>query len=377
MKGDNIGIESERHEALQIHADLDVLFDKHSTHQEFIRTVIWCLRSLLNRAIEDEVAKNVLEHGVKRLADVYASSSLWTRSRIIMELHKAHDTCLNLLLVNALRTSYPSASIPVRLLCRRVTGLASESELCLQSYAMAMGSNTNSKLGLAHSDPLKELCRLSLEDVVKVSMSDTHTLFLIRNGDVYGCGVSANFLTGCNCEEIIQKPVRIQFPAEAPRIVDIAAGPHHSVFISPGKIYVCGKNLNYCLGLGDDEGPHALREIELGVTLTEKSTVCTNQYCTVIREDTKIWIAGTVPTATFQTFTLLPDNNAIFSPLSGNVPCRSNCNKLLKMRKGDDKFEGSFALLRSLSQPLFIHSRSCLHIKLHPTAQLNTLKTLR
>ncbi|RCN46800.1 hypothetical protein ANCCAN_07114 [Ancylostoma caninum] len=120
--------------------------------------------------------------------------------------------------------------------------------------------------------------------------------------------------------------------------MDIAAGPHHSVFISPEKIYLCGRNSNYCLGLGDDEGPHALREIDLGVTLTEKSTVCTNGHCTVIREGIEVWIAGTVPNATFQTFTLVSERTAMFSPLSGNALCRSNCNKLLKVRHGDDDF---------------------------------------
>ncbi|KAL6729424.1 hypothetical protein Aduo_000478 [Ancylostoma duodenale] len=341
MKSDNSGVETDHpriYEAQQIHADLEVLFDKYSTHREFIHTVIWCLRNLLNQAVEDEVAKNVLEHGVNRLADVFANSSLWVQSRIIMELHRAHQTCLNVLLVNALRTLHPSVSVPVRLLCHNVTGLASEPELCLQSYAMAVGANTNSKLGFAHSDPVSELCRLPLENVVKVSMSDTHTLFLTRNGDVYGCGLSANFLTGLSCEEIIQEPVRIRFPVEAPRIVDIAAGPHHSVFISPEKIYVCGRNSNHCLGLGDNEGPHALREIDLGVTLTEKSTVCTNAYCTVIREGTKVWIAGTVPKATFPTFTLLPEKSAMFSPLSRNAVCRSNCNTLLRVRHNDGDF---------------------------------------
>ncbi|RCN46801.1 hypothetical protein ANCCAN_07115 [Ancylostoma caninum] len=127
---------------------------------------------------------------------------------------QAHQNCLNILLVNAVRTSYPSVSVPVRLLCHNVTGLASEPELCLQSYAMAIGSNTNSKLGFGHNDPVSELSRLPLEDVVKISMSDTHTLLLTRAGDVFGCGVSANFLTGLSCEESIQKPVRIRFPVE-------------------------------------------------------------------------------------------------------------------------------------------------------------------
>ncbi|RCN46802.1 hypothetical protein ANCCAN_07116, partial [Ancylostoma caninum] len=88
MKSDHSGIKADCpriYEAQQIYADLEVLFDKYSSHRDFIRTVIWCLRNLLNQTIEDEAAKNLLEHGVKRLADVYANSSLWVRSRIIME----------------------------------------------------------------------------------------------------------------------------------------------------------------------------------------------------------------------------------------------------------------------------------------------------
>ncbi|KIH61725.1 hypothetical protein ANCDUO_07997 [Ancylostoma duodenale] len=94
-------------------------------------------------------------------------------------------------------------------------------------------------------------------------MSGAHALFLTQKGEVYACGAAANFDTGEQNGKLVVSPIKVVFPGETLPIVDIAAGPHHSVFITTKTVYVCGINNNFCLGLKRDKGQYSMKSVKL------------------------------------------------------------------------------------------------------------------
>ncbi|VDM73590.1 unnamed protein product, partial [Strongylus vulgaris] len=128
---------------------------------------------------------------------------------------------------------------------------------------MAFGENSAFNLGLAADGPVHEARKVPVEGVKKVSMSAAHTLFLTHKGEVYACGAATNFDANEKSGKLVVSPIKVTFPGETLPIVDIAAGPHHSVFITPKTVYVCGTNNNFCLGLAKDNGQYSMKSMKL------------------------------------------------------------------------------------------------------------------
>ncbi|KAK6010943.1 hypothetical protein OSTOST_23983, partial [Ostertagia ostertagi] len=113
-----------------------------------------------------------------------------------------------------------------------VVPTAQENKLILPSYAMAVGENSSFTLGLAADGPVRDARKVPVEAVKKVSMSNSHTLFLTQKGVVFGCGVASNFGKSDDIGSLVVNPIKVDFPGENLPVVDVAAGPHHSVFIT-------------------------------------------------------------------------------------------------------------------------------------------------
>uniref|UniRef100_A0A0K0CYU7 Mic1 domain-containing protein n=1 Tax=Angiostrongylus cantonensis TaxID=6313 RepID=A0A0K0CYU7_ANGCA len=157
----------------------------------------------------------------------------------------------------------------------------------LPSYAMAVGENSSFTLGVPSDGPVWETRKVPLENVKKVSMSTNHTLFLTHKGEVFACGATTNFDTGEDSGKLVVSPVQIRFPEENSPIIDIAAGPNHSVFIT-------------------------------------KKTVFTNADCTLVRSsgtqhqaNGHLWIVGKTPCKVEETFRLV--DNGIYAMVRKNI----------------------------------------------------------
>jgi len=111
----------------------------------------------------------------------------------------------------------------------------------------AWGNNTNSQLGL---DELKHYCmpeKLNISSVIDIAAGDYHTLFLKKDGTVWGVGRNIN---GVLNEELINfKFSTITQIKGLAQIIDIAAGDSHNIALhKDGSIYTWGANHSGQLG---------------------------------------------------------------------------------------------------------------------------------
>ncbi|VDP00236.1 unnamed protein product [Heligmosomoides polygyrus] len=256
-----------------------------------------------------------------------------------MKLRKFNEPELTVLLGNAFRRKKYDATLPLRFLLPDVVPNASESEQLLPSYAMAVGENSSFTLGLAADGPVREARKVSLEGVKKVSMSNSHTLFLTQKGEVYACGQASNFDTGEDNGSLIVNPIKIEFRGESLPIVDLAAGPNHSIFITSKSVYVCGLNRNFCIGQRNENCQYSMKKMKLPTHESIKKVlfykVFTNADCTIVfssfQSETDMWIVGKTPCKTYETFTRIEREVGVFEIIRSNNNVLSMSSELVNV----------------------------------------------
>ncbi|XGW21862.1 hypothetical protein V3C99_004654, partial [Haemonchus contortus] len=327
---------------LQTSRVLDELFKTMSRHPEFFPSVFWCLRLLLTEVPFDEECKRVITSNVDRLAEIYSTKSLWTQYLIINEIRRWNIPELAVLLGNAIRNSRSNVTVPLRLLLHDVIPAAQERDQILPSYAMATGDNSTFTLGLAADGPVGDARKVPLEAVKKVSMSNSHTLFLTNKGDVFGCGLASNFGRDENNGSLVVNPIKLSFPGEALPFVDIAAGSHHSVFLTSKSVYVCGLNSNFCLGQKNDKCRYPMTKVKLqlpdGMKKVHFDKVFTNDHCTIVfafvSATSELWIAGKTPLTVIEGFTRVEQGLDIYDVIRSDPNCLTMFSELEVVRIG-------------------------------------------
>ncbi|PIC29026.1 hypothetical protein B9Z55_020751 [Caenorhabditis nigoni] len=100
-------------------------------------------------------------------------------------------------------------------------------------YLTAMGNNAFGKLGVG-SDALiiEEPTRVQIGGHVEnVFIGSRHTIFWMANGDIYGCGWTANFLFGPQTKESISIPIKLNYiTAEKPDFIRIVVTDNSTEF---------------------------------------------------------------------------------------------------------------------------------------------------
>lgn len=112
----------------------------------------------------------------------------------------------------------------------------------------ACGDNRNGLLGVGQDLSTREWSKISqLEECVKVACGLQHTLFLLKDGSVFGCGKlgrSLGKLFPTN-DKLDWKPIR----AKVNNVVDIACGMYHCILLTrKGQVLVFGKEKFNLLG---------------------------------------------------------------------------------------------------------------------------------
>ncbi|CAI2353096.1 unnamed protein product [Caenorhabditis sp. 36 PRJEB53466] len=85
---------------------------------------------------------------------------------------------------------------------------------CDMLFPMAMGDNTNGRLGIGSEEPnIQELQYIRIkEPIMQVYFGPSHTIFKTESGEFYGAGKAANFLEGPVDERtIISSPVKLDY----------------------------------------------------------------------------------------------------------------------------------------------------------------------
>eukprot|EP00347_Sterkiella_histriomuscorum_P012245 403369334 len=120
-------------------------------------------------------------------------------------------------------------------------------------HVYCMGSNADGKLGIGEKT-LKSSnvpCLVEgIQDIVQVACGSQHTMALNRKGEIYAWGGGFYGALGLGDARMCDKPQIIQ-ALQHERIVDIAAGNRHSLFLAENqRVYGCGESKAGQLGLG-------------------------------------------------------------------------------------------------------------------------------
>ncbi|CAO4380994.1 unnamed protein product [Caenorhabditis nigoni] len=113
-------------------------------------------------------------------------------------------------------------------------------------YLTAMGNNAFGKLGVG-SDALiiEEPTRVQIGGHVEnVFIGSRHTIFWMANGDIYGCGWTANFSFGPQTKESISIPIKLNYiTAEKPDFIRIVVTDNSTEFFDylPDRKLVVGQ----------------------------------------------------------------------------------------------------------------------------------------
>ena len=140
-----------------------------------------------------------------------------------------------------------------------------------------------------------------LNKIVSVVAGDNHTLFLTDTGKVWACGKNSDGQLGLGDNVDRNIPTEIT-SAIAPlfypnKIVYIAAGNSHTIFLTDeGKVWVCGKNSEGQLGLGDNTSrniPTALISPSENFYLNKiVSVACGFSHNVFLTDTGQIWVCG-------------------------------------------------------------------------------------
>ncbi|CAJ0936542.1 unnamed protein product, partial [Mesorhabditis belari] len=154
----------------------------------------------------------------------------------------------------------------------------------LTPIILGMGKNTHYNLGIASTGEVTKprLVPVAAE-IIKASLSTSHSLLLTSDGRVYAMGRCEGYRTGLPRNDVAASPQLVPLP-KGTVVVDVAAGEGYSLFLTRKSLYGCGLNVAARLGLGKDAGPFQLQKIPLPqlrelildeVVTTEKFTLIT------------------------------------------------------------------------------------------------------
>jgi len=110
------------------------------------------------------------------------------------------------------------------------------------------GSNFNGQLGTGNTERSESRQLVGLENVEDVRCGYTHTLFLLKDGSLYGCGDNSMSQLGVVGEKMYSSPVFIM------RNVDmVRSGSDFSVAKAGNRLFSWGSNINGELGVDANE----------------------------------------------------------------------------------------------------------------------------
>lgn len=120
----------------------------------------------------------------------------------------------------------------------------------------AFGKGSNGALGLGHvvADIVTAPIQIGLlSNVTKAAAGDDFSLFLTQQGMIYSCGVSSTLCLGSNCGNLVLfEPTALGTLLDVD-IADIACSAHHALASTAnGVVYGWGHNFSGCLGLSNN-----------------------------------------------------------------------------------------------------------------------------
>ena len=116
-----------------------------------------------------------------------------------------------------------------------------------------IGSNTNGKLGLGHTNTVSiptQITALNGVVVKQIISSSNSTWYLTQNGEVYVSGYNYNGLFGVNTSDNVTTATKVSALA-GKVVIEIISSNYNTWYLTEdGSVYACGRNLDGVLGVG-------------------------------------------------------------------------------------------------------------------------------
>ncbi|KAG2393033.1 hypothetical protein C9374_009610 [Naegleria lovaniensis] len=133
----------------------------------------------------------------------------------------------------------------------------------------------------------------SNEQIGFVASGGSHTVIITTNHRVLSFGKNQNGQLGHGNFEDSSSPKEVQFDLMDDVIVYSACGDRHTVFLSnKGRVYVCGANFNYQLGLGHMSNVSSPTLVEQMMSRKIRRASCGARHTVLITGKGKIFTAG-------------------------------------------------------------------------------------
>lgn len=153
------------------------------------------------------------------------------------------------------------------------------------------GDNSHGQLGLDATIKRSPLVKLDLLNVREVIRGNYRSFLITCAGDVYASGMNYSGALGLGHQEQQNTFIKVIFPQESIKIVKIATGIGHTLFLTTmGNIYVCGANGSGQLGLSDRSFQLTPLELE---SLDHIIDIAAGDYCSMaITSDGSLYAWG-------------------------------------------------------------------------------------
>ena len=200
-----------------------------------------------------------------------------------------------LLLPSDISSQTTPALLPIENIIAVSVGDSHSLFLDCDGSVFSAGVNSSCQLGLAFGEfanmkPQIPTLISSLHNIIAISTCASHSLFLDSNGNVFSCGRNSEGQLGLNHTQDTSIPTLIE---DFENIVAISTGSSHSLCLdSDGKVWSFGSNKYGQLGLGDNKNRLKPARIEDLPTIQKISTARRENYTMMLDHDGKVWVCG-------------------------------------------------------------------------------------
>jgi len=158
----------------------------------------------------------------------------------------------------------------------------------LDNNIWGFGINSSGQLGLGDIDETPVPVQLPLIKALQVSVGDTYTVIIDLNNNVWACGWDEHGQLGLG----LARYTRIKVPTQIPDIKaqQVSCGKSHTILIDlDNNVWVCGRNDQGQLGLGDTENRN---QLTLVPTIKARQVSAGLDHTVVIDMEYNIWMFG-------------------------------------------------------------------------------------
>ena len=154
------------------------------------------------------------------------------------------------------------------------------------------GKNENSQAGFNHSLPIivpQLLENIIPSTITHISISNTHSLVLDTEGNVWSCGLNNHgqlAVENCECKSRPVKITSLPIP-----IKSVSCSRSHSLFLDvTGNVWSCGNNESGQLGIEITGGSRT--PLKLDNLSAIKSVSCSAFFSIFLDQDGEVWVCG-------------------------------------------------------------------------------------